>query len=686
MKSSKILVVGGGITGISASLDLADQGYHVYLVEKTPSIGGRMAQLDKTFPTLDCSICILAPKMVETARHPNIELLTYSEVETCEQVDEDRFKVRIRKKARYVDVNKCTGCGLCVEKCPSKEIPWEFEEGLVNRTAIYIPFPQAVPRKATIDAEHCIMLTRGKCGICAKVCQAGAIDYDMKDEFLDLEVASVILATGYDLIKPHQMKRYNYGVFKNVVTSIEYERMLSASGPTGGHLTRPSDRQKPLEIAFILCVGSRNLNIQPFCSKFCCMYTSKAAVITKEHEPDVNITIFYNDLRVIGKNQEEFLVRAKDEYGIQYFRGIPGDIQEDPATKDLIVRHANLDTGEVEEKRFGMVVLASAVTPKTGTEQLSDIFGIELSPIGFFKTENSADEIRTTRDGIFVAGCCQGPDDIANCVGKASAAAALAGKRGIPAGEPLVKKPKVTPIPVEPFDPPKIGVFVCHCGINIGGYVDVPEVVEYAKTLPNVVYATDNLYTCSEDSQVLIKEAILENHLNRVIVAACTPRTHEPLFRATLEEVGLNPYLFHFVSIRELDSWVHMQNQREATQKAKDLVRMGVANVSYLEPLSPIEGSVEPEALIIGGGISGMVAAEQIANQGFKVHLVEKQSTLGGVLNNLHLVNHDHLDPAALLEHYTSIVTSHPNVQVHLESEVQAVSGSIGSYEVAITN
>ncbi|GAB4305381.1 MAG: hypothetical protein Kow0069_01060 [Promethearchaeota archaeon] len=683
-KLSAVLVVGGGITGISTALDLADQGYHVHLVERTPSIGGRMAQLDKTFPTLDCSICILAPKMVEVARHPNVNLLTYAEVDSCERTPDGNFRVRVRKKARYVDLAKCTGCGDCVAKCPSKKIPWEFEEGLINRTAIYIPFPQAVPRKATIDAEHCIRLTRGKCGNCEKVCQAGAINYEDQDEFVDLEVASVVLATGYDLIKPHQMKRYNYGVWKNVVTSIEYERMLSASGPTGGHLLRPSDQKKPKTIAYVLCVGSRNVEIRPLCSKFCCMYSSKAAVITKEHEPDVEVTIFYNDLRCIGKNHEEFLVRAEREYGIHYFHGIPGDIQEDPSTGDLIVRHANLDTGEVEERRFELVVLASAVTPKEGTEDLAKVFGLELNPVGFFETKDSAHECETNVEGVYVAGCCQGPDDIANCVAKASAAAALAGARAKPAKEPLVPPPQVEPVPVNPSDPPRVGVFVCHCGINIGGYVDVEEVVEYARTLPNVVFATSNLYTCSEDSQVIIKERVLEHGLNRVIVAACTPRTHEPLFRATLEEVGLNPYLFHFVSIRELDSWVHMSDREAATQKAKDLVRMGVSNVQFLKPLEPIEGPVTPKALVIGGGISGMVAATEIASRGFAVHLVEKEGRLGGVLPSLHRINMDLLDPNALVDFYAKRVTEDSRITVHLNSHLTAVRGSIGAYSVAI--
>ena len=291
---SSILVIGAGISGIEASLSLGEQGYRVILVERSPSVGGRMAQLDKTFPTLDCSICILAPKMVEIARHPNVELLTYSEVQEIAGEAGD-FKVRVLKKSRYVDVDKCTGCGACSEKCPMKKISNEFEEGIGMRQAIYIPFPQAVPRKATIDAEKCLFLTKGACKLCLEECEADAIDFEMKDEVVEYNVASIIVATGIDLLDPSVLTRYHYGEYPNIVTSMQYERLLSASGPTEGELLRPSDKRHIKDVAFVGCVGSRNESLCAYCSKFCCMYMAKEGVVTREHAPETSVTIFFND-------------------------------------------------------------------------------------------------------------------------------------------------------------------------------------------------------------------------------------------------------------------------------------------------------------------------------------------------------------------------------------------------------
>ncbi|MHA1782790.1 MAG: 4Fe-4S binding protein, partial [Promethearchaeota archaeon] len=277
--------------------------------------------------------------------------------------------MKILKKSTYVDWDKCTGCGACMEKCPMKKIPSEFEEELGNRTAIYIPFPQAVPRKAVIDSERCLFLTKNACRLCEKECEAGAINFEMKDEIIEKEVASIIVATGIDLFDPTPLTRYHYGEYPNVITAMQYERLLSASGPTGGEILRLSDQKHAHEIAFIGCVGSRNEDFCPYCSKFCCMYMAKEGIVTREHSPDTNVTIFYNDIRVIGKNQEEFIERAKNEYNLTYYRGIPGDVREDPNTRDLIVKHANLDTGEVETRRFDLVVLANAVIPRKGTKE-----------------------------------------------------------------------------------------------------------------------------------------------------------------------------------------------------------------------------------------------------------------------------------------------------------------------------
>ena len=685
MSNSNVMIIGGGISGIEAALTLGEQGYKVILVERTPSVGGRMAQLDKTFPTLDCSICILAPKMVEVARHPNVELLTYSEV-TDVSGEAGNFTVKVLKKSRYVELDKCTGCGACSDKCPMKKIKSEFEEGIGLRQAVYIPFPQAVPRKATIDKETCLFLTKGACKLCLKECEAEAIDFDMQDETVEYNVASIIVATGIDLLDPSVLPRYHYGEYPNVVTSMQYERLLSASGPTEGELLRPSDNKHAHEVAFIGCVGSRNESLCAYCSKFCCVYMAKEGVVTREHSPDTNVTIFFNDTRVIGKNQEEFIERAKDEYNLKYFRGIPGDIREDPETSDLLVKHANLDTGEVETAKFDLVVLANAVIPRKDSEQLANILGIERNALGFYKTKNSIENSESTREGIYLTGSCQSPDDIANSVAKASGAAALAALHA----EPLSEEEQRVELPplrvVNKSDEARIGVFICHCGVNIGGYLDVPLVVEYANNLPGVVFAMDNKYSCSSLTQDVIKDKIMELNLNRVVVAACTPRTHEPLFQKTIRQAGLNEYLFNFVSIRELDSWVHMHDHEKATDKAKDLVRMGVARARFLKTEFRIKGDVVPEALIIGGGIAGITAAMEIAKKGYKTHVIEKEDKLGGQLNLIYKINFDRIDSKEFLDEKLKEYNDLKSVTTYLNSEVVDVRGSIGNFNIKVKN
>ncbi|MFW9937303.1 MAG: hydrogenase iron-sulfur subunit [Candidatus Thorarchaeota archaeon] len=685
MANSNIMVIGGGISGIEASLTLAEQGYRVILVEKTSSVGGRMAQLDKTFPTLDCSICILAPKMVEVSRHPNVELLAYSEVQDVKGKAGD-FKVKIKKKAKYVNWDACTGCGACSEKCPMKKIPSEFEEGMGNRTAIYIPFPQAVPRKAVIDPEKCLYLTKNACQLCEKECEAEAINWNDKDEIIEYNVASIIVATGFDQLDPSVLDRYHYGEYPNVITAMQYERLLSASGPTEGELLRPSDKKHAHNIAFVSCVGSRNEDLCAYCSKFCCMYQTKEGVVTREHAPDTNVTIFFNDIRVIGKNQEEFIERAKNEYKLTYYRGIPGDVRENPENHNLYVKHANLDTGDVEVSEFDLVVLANAVIPRKDAGNLAKILGIEQNEFGFFKTDISTEDLQSTRKGIYVTGSCQSPDDIANSVAKAGGAAGLAANHAVPLTpeEMEIELPPLKEVNIS--DEPRIGVFICRCGVNIAGYMEVPELVEYAKTLPYVVYSMENKYSCSQLTQDIIKEKIEELDLNRVVVAACTPRTHEPLFQKTIREAGLNEYLFNFVSIRELDSWVHMHDKLKATDKAKDLIRMGVARVTAQKSEFKIKGDVTPEALVVGGGIAGISAAMEIASKGFKVHVVEKESRLGGQLNLIYKINFDRIDSNQYLENTLKEYNKMKNITTYLDSEVAEIKGSIGDFNVKVTN
>ena len=421
-----VLVIGGGIAGIQASLDLANGGFKVYLVEKEPSIGGRMAQLDKTFPTMDCSICILAPKMVECARHPNVELITYAEVKGVKKTSKG-FKVKVFKKPRYVDEKKCVGCGICVEKCPVK-VPSEFDALLGQRKAIYFPFPQAIPRIVTIDKERCLYFTKGVCRVCEKFCDAKAVDFEQKPQAVELNVRGIIVAVGFNPADPAIIPEYGYGRFTNVISALQFERLANASGPTRGEIKRPSDGAHPKRIAFIQCVGSRAMERgQPYCSAVCCMHAVKEAILAKEHDPEVEVYIFHNEFRAVGKGFQEFVNRAQSEYGIKYVRSLPGEVFEMPKTKNLVLRYEETLTGKISELEADMVVLCTALVPRENAKELAALFGLELDEYGFFR---SADPlyapVDTNRPRIYICGCCEGPKDIPDSIAQASAASARA--------------------------------------------------------------------------------------------------------------------------------------------------------------------------------------------------------------------------------------------------------------------
>ncbi len=418
-----VMVIGGGVAGIQAALDLADKGLIVHLVEKTPSIGGRMAQLDKTFPTNDCSICILAPKMADCFSHPNTNVITYAEVVGVEG-SVGNFKVKVLKKARFVDETKCTGCGECLEKCPSKVVN-DWEMGLTNRKAIYIPFMQAVPRVMTIDKDHCLKLTKDKCGNCMKVCKRGAINYEMKDQILEFEVGAIIVATGFDVWDPTPSTEYGYGRYPNVFTAMEYERMINAAGPTHGHIHRRSDKERPKKMAFIQCVGSRNPQVgHPYCCAVCCMHSTKEAMLAKEHYDDIESTIFYKDMRACAKGFYEYVERAKRDYSVRYINS-DATVQENPDNHNPVVVY---DVGgRQQSEEFDLVVLATTLVPKKETAELAKLLGLKVDEFGFLE---SSDRIlgpgRTVRPGVYLAGYAAGPADIPESVAQGSSAAAKA--------------------------------------------------------------------------------------------------------------------------------------------------------------------------------------------------------------------------------------------------------------------
>ncbi|MDI6690697.1 MAG: CoB--CoM heterodisulfide reductase iron-sulfur subunit A family protein [Candidatus Bathyarchaeota archaeon] len=674
-KVGAVLVVGGGVAGIQASLDLADSGFKVYLIDEGASIGGVMAQLDKTFPTNDCSMCILSPKLVATGRHPNITILTNTEILGLNG-EAGNFEVKLRKRSRYIIEEKCNGCGLCAQKCPIEAVDM-YNGGLSERSAIYVDYPQAVPLKYKIDREKCI-----GCGTCYEICKAKAVAYDQQDSEATLKVGSIILAPGFEPFDAKLKSEYGYGRYPNVVTSIEFERILSASGPYGGLVLRPSDGEIPKKIAFIQCVGSRDYKLgNNYCSAVCCMYGMKEAVIAKEHTPTkLDATIFYMDLRAYGKEFDAYYNRAREEWGIRFVRSRVASITEDSSTGNLFVHYVEDEKPKTEE--FDMVVLSIGMQPPKNVEKIAKVLGIELNKYKFCETKTFS-PLETSKPGVFVCGAFSAPKDIPESVAQASGAAAkamsiIASERG-----KLVAVKEYPPERDISQEEPRIGVFVCHCGINIGGVVNVPEVVEYAKTLPNVVYAEANLYTCSQDTQKLIREKIQQHNLNRVIVASCTPRTHEPLFRETVQEAGLNPYLFEMANIRDQCSWVHMHEPKEATEKAKDLVRSVVAKAKLLKPLKKPEISVTPVGLIMGGGVSGMTAALELARQGFEVHLVEREKELGGYLRKIYyLLEGD--NPKERLDALIKDIMENDKIYVHLNAEVTEISGFVGNFKSKI--
>ncbi|MFW9821534.1 MAG: FAD-dependent oxidoreductase [Candidatus Thorarchaeota archaeon] len=680
-----VLVIGGGIAGIQTSLDLTELGFKVYLVERSPSIGGRMSQLDKTFPTNDCSLCILAPKMVEVFRNPNIELMTYHEVKEITGEAGD-FEVTVLKKPRYIEEDKCKGCGDCAAKCPKIEVGNVFDMNLGKRKSVYIPFPQAVPPIYLIDPEICLKLTKGVCGVCERVCQAEAINYEQKPQEFKIKVGAVVVATGFDMPAEELSPRWGYH-YKNVVSALEYERILCASGPFGGHVLRPSDEEEPETIAFIQCAGSRDLHENvPYCSSVCCMYTAKEAIITKEHSEHSQCFVFRHDIRAYGKNFYEFTQRAQEEYGVKYFQTKISRIEEDPETNDLIIHYENLKTGTFHDFRANLVVLATPLVPSKGSQELGKILDIELDNYLFFKEKSYYNKSQSSQDGIFLCGFCQGPQDIPETVADASGVASQVATllNSVKFTQMREKEIEEEEKEVKITDEPRIGVMICWCGINIGKYVDVPNVAEYVKTLPNVVHCEDNLYSCSSDSQTRIKELIKDYKLNRFIVASCTPRTHESLFQETCEEAGLNKYLFEMVNIRDQCSWVHMTELKAATEKAKDLIRMNVAKARLLRPLKEETLNITSTSLVIGGGIAGMSAALNIANQGFKTYIVEKENFLGGNLNYLNKLYPIHEDASTLLNEMIELVNKNKNIQLFLESEIADIKGYIGNYDVSI--
>ncbi len=622
---------------------------------------------------------MISPKLVEVGRHINIDLVMCSEVKSVNG-EPGNFEVSLVNHPRYIDPVKCTGCGECARHCPVTAVN-QYNMKLDDRRATYIEYAQAVPLAFGIDTDTCV-----GCGLCENMCIAKAIQYDDTERESTLNVGSVILSVGSRGFDPSGLDYLGYGKYANVVTSEEFERILSASGPYFGHLMRPLDREEPKSIAWLQCVGSRDANRcgNGYCSSVCCMYAVKESMIAKEHvHGELDCAVFNMDMRTFGKDYEKYYLRARDKEGVRFIKARVHSIIEIPETGDLIIQYAD-EAGKMKEEIFSMVVLSVGLQVQPDAAELAQRLGIKLNKYHFVESNPFAPVV-TSQPGIYTCGVLQGPKDIPGSVTEASAAACLAGAELAEARGtdiPKVEIPKEMDVTDQD---PRIGVFVCNCGINIGGIVDVPGVKAYAETLPNVVYADENLFTCSQDTQDKIKEKIIEHNLNRVVVASCSPKTHEAMFMETLEACGLNKYLFEMANIRNQDSWIHSKEPEVATKKARDLVRMAVARAATLRTLHEKVVPINKQALVIGGGVAGMNAALSLGNQGFNTVLLEKEAELGGFSRKLHHTI-EGADVQAYLRNLTDDVNGHDKIEVLTGARIVGFEGFKGNFatEVAL--
>ncbi len=584
-----------------------------------------------------------------------------------------------------MDTDKCIACGLCVEKCP-KRVDDEYNEGLGKRKAIYVPYSQAVPLKYTIDPENCLYLTKGRCGTCEKVCPSHAINYLDTASEITINVGSVVLSTGFNSFDPSKLDYLSFGRHPDIVTAMGFERVLSATGPQGGHLVLPSDKKherEPRKIAWLQCVGSRDENRcnNGYCSSVCCMYAVKQSVMAKDHSKQpLDCAIFYMDMRTQGKDFDAYVEKAKQK-GVRFVRSRVHSVLPDTETGDLIMGYAD-ELGAMNQEHFDMVVLSTGLEISAESFALATSMGIELNRSNFIRTD-SFNPVSTSMPGVYACGVFTGPKDIPQSVMEASAAASAATE-----GLALARNSKTREITLPEQrrvegQAPRIGVFVCNCGTNIGGIVDVPAVAAYARTLAGVVYVEENLFTCSQDTQDKLVEVIRDKGLNRIVIAACTPKTHEELFRETLVNAGLNKYLVEMANIRNQDSWVHSDQPERATTKARDLVRMAVAKAFRLEPLFESKLPVTQSALVVGGGIAGMTAALALSRQGYPVTLVEKNQVLGGNGRRLYKTFKNEEVPL-FMKKLLGEVEADDRIEVLLGAEVHGVDGFVGNFTTTI--
>lgn len=682
-KIGAVLVVGAGIGGMQAALLTAEAGFKTYLLDKAPAIGGLMPLLDRTFPTDTCGLCTSCPTQpaycpfIECDRHPNIELVPYAEIEGLEG-EPGRYSVSITRKARYVDAELCTGCGDCVAVCPV-EVPRELGGGLETRQAIYRPYPQAFPDTYLIDREHCT-----ECMECVKICPTQAVDLNMKPQRDHLEVGAIILTLGASAFDARQKGEYGFGRYENVLTSIQFERMLSLTSPSGGIPVRPSDGRVPKRIAFIQCVGSRDILVERgYCSSMCCMYAIKQAILARERVLESEVTVFYMDIRAFGKDFDRYFERSRTEQGVVYRPSMVSMIKLAPKTRNLILDYTD-EEGQQREQEFDLVVLSVGFGPPEGAGELASRLGIALNEYGFCQ-RGELTLTETSEAGIFVGGAFGEPKDIPETVAETASAAASAA-RFLAARRGTLLRP-VNEFPPEKdvsYEDPKVGVFVCQCGAEIAEVVDVADVVAHAGGLRDVTLAREIPMACTLEGLEEIGQAITENGINRMVVAGCTHRLYEGLLHDCLRSAGLNPYLLERVNLRGECAWVHRHDPSAATAKARTLVGMAAARARLLEPAQRAEGELIPSSLVIGGGLAGLTASLSLAEQGFQVYLVEKEDQLGGNLRHTRYLMGDS-DPQQYLADLVAQVEGNERITVYRQAKVEDVSGLVGQYKTTLS-
>ena len=676
--SNEICIIGAGIGGMDCALDLAEAGYKVHLLDVKQTIGGKYAQIYKIFPYDECSACVLTPKMCSIGNHPNITIHTLVDVDEISGV-QGNFYVKLTRKPRYVDEDECTGCQKCVQTCPV-EMHSDYDIKLGTRTAIYLDFPQQIPLVTTINKNHCI-----ECRMCEKVCPVGAINLDQQPEQIEIHVGSVIIATGFDEFDPSIKEEYGYGVYENVITSLTFERFSHPTGPIDGEIIRPSDGKRPQRVIFVNCVGARDEQIDHlYCNKVCCMFSMKNARFLRIHEPNAEIYICYIDIRAAGKRFENYYRTTMEQYGVKFIRGRVSEIQEDPITKDLAVMVENTETDEpLTLDEVDLVVLNCAFIPSATSKKLIEMLDLQLGEDNFIEEAHpNIASLETKIPGVYLVGVSHGPRDGADTIIEAKAAASIA-TTNLPLPSLFLTKPEIND--VSPTEKPRVGVFVCHCGGIISSVIDVKNVTRKISEHPDVAFATDYLFMCSSPGQELIKDKIREHNLNRIVVASCTPIIHEKTFRNCVESGGLSRYYFTGpINVREQCAMVHHSNPEEATEKAADLIHGGVARVCGLEVVPIMDIEVNPSVLIIGGGISGINAAIDLARKNLDVIIVEREHQLGGRLNRLYKVFPSRDLAADLLYGKLEQLEHYKNITIYTSTEITNLEGYIGNFNVSL--